>query len=93
MMMERYTDFNAVAATLRIFAYIVAALAGISAVIALFTQPGLGAKLSACVWRIVWSALGFSMLLGASETVYVLLDIVENTHRMVEMLDKKTSLS
>jgi lysylphosphatidylglycerol synthetase-like protein (DUF2156 family) len=92
-MMDRYSDFKAVAATLRIFAYIVAAVAGISAVIALFTQPGFGAKMSAFVWRIVWSALGFSMCLGASETVYVLLEIVENTGRMVEALDKKVDLS
>jgi hypothetical protein len=91
--MDRYSDYKAVAATLRIFAYIVAALAGVAAVIALFTQPGLAAKVSVCVWRIVLSALGFSVLLGASETVYVLLDIVENTRRVADALDKKTALT
>jgi hypothetical protein len=91
--MDRYSDFKAVAATLRIFAYIVAALAGISALIALFTQPGLGAKVSTFAWRTVWSALGFSLLLGASETVYVLLDIVDNTRKVTELLERNAGLS
>ncbi len=87
--MDRYTDYKAVAAVLRILAYIVAGLAGISAIVALFVQPGLGAKLSVCVWRLVGSAVGFSLLLGASETVYVLLDIVENSRRIAEALESK----
>jgi hypothetical protein len=90
-MRERYTDFKAVAAALRVLAYVVAGLAGVSAAVALFTQPGFGGKISACVWRLVWSALGFCMLLGASEAVSVLLDIAEQTRRVADALEKRGS--
>ncbi len=87
--MDRYSDFKAVAATLRVCAYVVAVLAACSAVLALFTQPGFGTKVSACVWRLLWSVLGFSILLGASETVYVLLDIVHHTKRVADAMETK----
>lgn len=90
-MTERCTDLKAVAATLRVLAYVVAALAGVSAAIALFTEPGFGGKISACVWRLVWSALGFCLLLGASEAVSVLLDIAEYTRRVVDAVEKRGS--
>lgn len=88
---ERYADLRAVAAVLRVFAYVVATLAVISAAAALVSQPGFWAKISACVWRLVGSVLGFCLLLGASETTYVLLDIMEYTRQGAKALEKRGS--
>ncbi|MCA9770878.1 MAG: hypothetical protein KC466_00630 [Myxococcales bacterium] len=83
--MDKYTEFKATAAAIKIIAYLVVTLAGVSAVGALFTEPSFGLKIVGFVNRATLGALGFALLLATSETIHVLIDIEFNTRRSREM--------
>lgn len=85
--MDKYTEFKATAAAIKIIAYIVVALAGIAAMGALFTEPSFGQKLMGFINRAILGALGFALLLAVSETIHVLIDIEFNTRRTRELVE------
>lgn len=87
--MDKYTEFKATAAGLKVMAFLIVALAGVAAVSALFSEPGLGAKLYAFLQRAAVGALGYALLLATSEAIYVLIDIEFNTRRSRELLEQR----
>ena len=87
--MNKYTEFQATAAALKIMAYLVGALAGIAAVGALFTEPSFGAKMAELLRRATLGAVGFALLLAVSETIHVLIDVEFNTRRTRELLEER----
>lgn len=87
--MDKYTEFKATAAGLKTMAFVVVALAGVAAMSALFSEPGIAGKLYAFLQRAAAGALGYALLLATSEAIYVLIDIEYNTRRSRELLEAR----
>jgi len=88
---DKYGQFRATAAGLRMIGYLFAAFAAIAAISALFTEPTLGTKVAGLVLNALRGVLGFALLLAFSEAIYVLIDIEFNTRRLREIAETRTS--
>lgn len=86
--MDKYGDIKSIAAALRITAYIFVAIYAIWALKLLFFEDlGFCKHVAYFLCKAMYGGIGFMGLIGASEFIYLFLDIQENTKRTSELLE------
>lgn len=85
--MDKYGDIKSIAVALRITAFVLAFIVCLAAVIKLFKFWFICGVIK-MVLTLLGGAMGFLILLGVSEAIYVLLDVEGNTRRAAERLEK-----
>ena len=85
--MDKYGDIKSIAVALRITAFALAFIFCVTAVIKLF-KYWFVLGVFKLVYQLLFGAVGFLVLLGASEAIYVLLDIESNTRKGSELPEK-----
>ena len=86
--MDKYGDIKSIAAALRITAYIFAFIYAVWAFkLLIFEDLGVFKHVAYFLCKAMYGAIGFMGLVGASEFIYLFLDIQENTKRTTELLE------
>ena len=85
--MDKYGDIKSIAVALRITAFALAFVICLAAVIKLFKFWFICGVIKMAL-TLLAGAVGFLILLGTSEAIYILLDIGGNTRRAAERLEK-----